>query len=63
MLLLVQNYYDVLDMFHTRHVRQIVTICCTGLTGLGQIVDEGVAQTGCLVLVEDGAICGCIRAA
>ena len=56
----LQNYYDVLDMFHIRHVGQVVTICCTGLTGWGQIVDEGVAQTGCLVLVEDGFICGCI---
>ena len=29
----VQNKYDVLDMFHIGHVGQIVTICCTGLTG------------------------------
>ena len=29
----LQNKYDVLDMFHIGHVGQIVTICCTGLTG------------------------------
>ena len=29
----LQNHYDVLDMFHIRHVGQIVTVCCTGLTG------------------------------
>ena len=29
----LQNCYDVLDIFHIRHVGQIVTICCTGLTG------------------------------
>ena len=31
----LQKYYGLLDMFH---VRQIVTICCSGLTGWGQIV-------------------------
>ena len=29
----LQNKYDVLEMFHIGHVGQIVTICCTGLTG------------------------------
>ena len=47
----LQNYYDVLDMFHIQHA---------GLTGWGQIVGEGVDRTGCLVLEEDGVICGCI---
>ena len=56
----LQNCYDVLDIFHIRHIGQIVTICCTGLTGWGQRVGEGVTKTGCLVLVEDGFICGCI---
>ena len=47
----LQNYYDVRDMFHIQHAE---------LTGWGQIVGEGVDRTGCLVLEEDGVICGCI---
>ena len=32
----LQKYYGLLDMFHVRHVAQIVTICTN--TGWGQIV-------------------------